>query len=274
MAGIRSFLILATGVAIGGALAIAHRVSEDTGKGISESFAEVPGEAQRIFADVKQRAEDAMARGREAYDQKQAEMDVVPSGWRSGRIGVVELAEPSDRSDVVVLRAPRRKGSLPVMRVVIGGMASRHALPVDRLDDVELAVETLFQEEPADGADLTLTVAVVHGVFRVTLAGLRSPLVRRTLVRRRRSRGRQVRRSEHPEHDHGFAGRRIPDRRRSRPRLVRGRDGQTDRLGDSIRHSNTTARSNGWDHGLRWAEVISGTGTSHAGPRPPGQSGS
>jgi hypothetical protein len=67
------------------------------------------------------------------------------------------------------------------MRVFIGGMASRYALPVDRLDDVELAVETLVQEEPADGADLTLTVAVVQGVFRVSLAGLRSPLVRNTL---------------------------------------------------------------------------------------------
>jgi hypothetical protein len=67
------------------------------------------------------------------------------------------------------------------MRVVIGGMASRHALPVDRLDDLELAVETLFQEERGDPAELTMTVAVVDGTFRVTLAGLRSPLVRRTL---------------------------------------------------------------------------------------------
>ena len=67
------------------------------------------------------------------------------------------------------------------MRVVIGGMASRHALPVDRLDDVELAVETLLQEEPAEGGDLTLTVAIVERTFKVTLAGLRSALVRRTL---------------------------------------------------------------------------------------------
>lgn len=67
------------------------------------------------------------------------------------------------------------------MRVVICGMASRHALPVDRLDDLELAVETLLQEERGDPAELTMTVAVFDGTFRVTLAGLRSPLVRRTL---------------------------------------------------------------------------------------------
>ena len=67
------------------------------------------------------------------------------------------------------------------MRVVVGGVASRHALPVDGLDDLELALETLFAEEPAEGSDLTLTVAVVDDVFRVTLGGLSSPLVRRTL---------------------------------------------------------------------------------------------
>jgi hypothetical protein len=93
----------------------------------------------------------------------------------------VALAEPSDKSDVVILRAPRGRGSLPVMRVVIGGVASRHALSVDGLDDVELAVETLFREEPAKGDDLTLTVRVVGGSFTVTLGGLSSPLVRRTL---------------------------------------------------------------------------------------------
>jgi hypothetical protein len=67
------------------------------------------------------------------------------------------------------------------MRVVIGGVASRHALSVDRLDDLELAVEALFREEPVEGADLTLTVSVVGETFKVTLAGLSSHLVRRTL---------------------------------------------------------------------------------------------
>ena len=67
------------------------------------------------------------------------------------------------------------------MRVVIGGMASRRALSVDRLDDLQLAVETLFREEPAEGGDLSLTVACVGDTFSVTLAELRSDLVRRTL---------------------------------------------------------------------------------------------
>jgi hypothetical protein len=75
MGSFRSFLILAGGVAIGGALVIAHRVSEETGKTMTESFAEVPNEAQRIYVDVRGRVEEAMTRGRQAYGEKQAEMD-------------------------------------------------------------------------------------------------------------------------------------------------------------------------------------------------------
>ena len=75
MGAFRSLMVLSAGVAIGGALIIAHRVSEETGKGIAESFAEVPGEAQRIFADVRARAEEATGKARDAYEEKQAEMD-------------------------------------------------------------------------------------------------------------------------------------------------------------------------------------------------------
>ncbi len=80
MGGIRSFLVLVTGVAIGGALVLAHRVSQETGKSLSESFAEVPGEAQRIFEDLKARAEEAVDQGRRAYEQKQTEMDSYLGG--------------------------------------------------------------------------------------------------------------------------------------------------------------------------------------------------
>lgn len=91
------------------------------------------------------------------------------------------MAEPSHKSDTVVLRAPRGQSSLPLLRVVLAGMASRHALSVDRLDDLQLAVETLFREEPIAGEDLTLTVAREDETLKVTLEGLCSPLVRRTL---------------------------------------------------------------------------------------------
>jgi hypothetical protein len=80
MGGLRSFVVLVTGVAIGGALILAHRVSQETGKSLPESFAEVPGEAQRVFEDLRARVEEAVDRGREAYGQKQVEMDTYLSG--------------------------------------------------------------------------------------------------------------------------------------------------------------------------------------------------
>ena len=91
------------------------------------------------------------------------------------------MAEPSHKSDTVVLRAPRGQSSLPLLRVVLGGMASRHALSVDRLDDLQLAVETLFREEPFVGEDFTLTLVREKETLKVTLAGLCSALVLRTL---------------------------------------------------------------------------------------------
>lgn len=75
MGAIRSSVLLLAGAAAGGALLLAHRVSQDTGKGIAESFAEVPTEAQKLLGDLRVRADDAIARGREAYFEKQAEME-------------------------------------------------------------------------------------------------------------------------------------------------------------------------------------------------------
>ncbi len=80
MGSFRTFLVLATGLAIGGALVIAHRVSQETGKSWSESFTDVPGEAKRIYEDLKLRADDAFDRGRQAYHEKQTEMDSYLSG--------------------------------------------------------------------------------------------------------------------------------------------------------------------------------------------------
>lgn len=94
---------------------------------------------------------------------------------------MLKLAGPNHTSDTIVLRAPRGAASLPVIRVVIGGVASRHALSVERLDDLELAVETLLGDEPAQGPDLVLSVSASADVFRIVLEGLRDQTLRRTL---------------------------------------------------------------------------------------------
>jgi len=81
---VRSVLLLAAGAAIGAALLIAHRVSQETGKSMPEAFADVPSEAKRIFEEIKQRAEVAVERGRQAYQEKQSDIDQYMSDVSSG----------------------------------------------------------------------------------------------------------------------------------------------------------------------------------------------
>jgi hypothetical protein len=83
MGMIRSSILVAAGAALGGGLLLAHRVSQETGKSLTESFAEVPAEAQKLFEDLRARADTAMARGREAYQQKQADMEEHAQGTTS-----------------------------------------------------------------------------------------------------------------------------------------------------------------------------------------------
>ena len=68
---------LSAGVAaaLGGAAALAYRISRETGKSFAEALNEVPAEAERYL-------EELLARGREAYDagktaagEKQSEIE-------------------------------------------------------------------------------------------------------------------------------------------------------------------------------------------------------
>jgi hypothetical protein len=78
MGTLRSLAILASGVAIGGAALIAYRISQETGKPLQEALADVPAEAQRLFADLKTRASEAVERGRAMYQDKQQELADQP----------------------------------------------------------------------------------------------------------------------------------------------------------------------------------------------------
>jgi hypothetical protein len=82
---IRSSILVAAGAALGGGLLLAHRVSQETGKSLAESLAEVPSEAQKLFGELRTRADGALARGRDAYQQKQAEMEEHMRGTSSAQ---------------------------------------------------------------------------------------------------------------------------------------------------------------------------------------------
>jgi len=71
----RSLFVLLAGAAIGGALLLAYRVSQETGKSFSESLTDVPTEAQRLFTDLRGRADQAIDRGRDAYHEKESEIE-------------------------------------------------------------------------------------------------------------------------------------------------------------------------------------------------------
>jgi hypothetical protein len=68
------------------------------------------------------------------------------------------------------------------MRIVMSGVASRHELSLDRLDDLQLAVETLLAEEPSDGGDFGLTIWTSGDRLHVRLEGLRNQAVKSLLM--------------------------------------------------------------------------------------------
>jgi hypothetical protein len=95
---------------------------------------------------------------------------------------VIAAIRVSHCEDIVTLRMARGGVVLPVMRVLMGGMASRNDLPIDRLDDLQLAVETLLAEEPETGSELVLELSASGGGFRVRLDGLENESVKAALL--------------------------------------------------------------------------------------------
>ncbi len=70
---LRSMVLITLGAIAGGAILVAQRISQETGKPLQEAFTDVPAEAQRIFADLRGRACEAVERGREMYLDRQQE---------------------------------------------------------------------------------------------------------------------------------------------------------------------------------------------------------
>ena len=67
------------------------------------------------------------------------------------------MAEPVDR---VVVEFPATAGYRGVGRLVLGGLSSRFELPVDRVDELLLALESLItQELAADSVTMEATAA-------------------------------------------------------------------------------------------------------------------
>ncbi len=73
---------------------------------------------------------------------------------------------PQTAADRIAVEFPASEGYRSVGRLVLGGLASRFELPVDRLEDLQLAVESLLLEPPADGT-VTLVADASEDELRV-----------------------------------------------------------------------------------------------------------
>jgi hypothetical protein len=71
MGAVRSLAILTAGAAIGGVALLAYRISQETGKPMQQAIADVPVEVQRLYAELKAKSEEALEKGRAAYEEKQ-----------------------------------------------------------------------------------------------------------------------------------------------------------------------------------------------------------
>jgi anti-sigma regulatory factor (Ser/Thr protein kinase) len=82
-----------------------------------------------------------------------------------------QMTAPADESrDVITLTLPGDGRFVGVARMVVGGLASRLDLSYERLDDLQLAVETVAGGYTA--GDVTIEVLVRSGAIEVLLAPL------------------------------------------------------------------------------------------------------
>jgi hypothetical protein len=88
----------------------------------------------------------------------------------------------SDLRESVVLRTARGAADLPLLRVVVGSLASRSNLKVDQLDDVQLAIETLLAEEPEGARELVLEAWSVDDSLSIRIDGLVNSSVKAALL--------------------------------------------------------------------------------------------
>lgn len=96
-------------------------------------------------------------------------------------------AGASDAPDNIVVEFPATDGFRSVGRLVLGGLASRFELPVERVEDLLLAVESALSSG-ISGPTVTLDVDAADEGLRVRLGpldggGMSDPAVERVLVR-------------------------------------------------------------------------------------------
>jgi hypothetical protein len=94
--------------------------------------------------------------------------------------------------DIVTLRFPKGYYWLPVVRIVLDGIAIRQNLRLDELDDLKLAVETLLVEEGRGEGYATLRATTSPGMVSILVDGLTNPRLKRSLENEEGSRAAHI----------------------------------------------------------------------------------
>lgn len=100
---------------------------------------------------------------------------------------MTDATAPPGVADTITVEFPAREGYRSVGRLVLGGLASRFELPVDRVDDLLLAVESLLLRGIA-GESVVLEIEARPDELRVRVGpidgpGLSDPAVARVVTR-------------------------------------------------------------------------------------------
>lgn len=86
------------------------------------------------------------------------------------------------QNDTVWLCVPRGPAVVSSVRVLLGGVASQQSMPLDRLDDLQLAVEMLVKEDlQAHSEDLVLLIRADQDAVCVRIDGLTNQRLKRAL---------------------------------------------------------------------------------------------
>jgi hypothetical protein len=99
---------------------------------------------------------------------------------------VTDATAPPGAADTITVEFPARDGYRSVGRLVLGGLASRFELPVDRVDDLLLAVESLLLHGIA-GETVVLQIEARQDELRVRVGpidgpGLSDPAIARVVT--------------------------------------------------------------------------------------------
>lgn len=86
-------------------------------------------------------------------------------------------------TDIVELEIPAEPSLLPVVRMVVGGMAARVDLSVDEIDDVYMALEELFYAAHLRSADerCRMRLTAAEGALHLEMGPLTSADMERRL---------------------------------------------------------------------------------------------